>query len=109
MLYSRIGRRHGTKTIHWSARDSRTYIILEIVASTAGTAVQVLLETAHTAIMLRIDNIGDGPVSSGVFRMAGSDNIVLSTRNANNHQQTWGVLGAAIGALQDCMNQNGEF
>lgn len=109
MLYNRIGRRHGTKTIRWCAPNSQTYIILEMIASTGGTAVQGLLERAHAAITLRIANIGDGLVSSGSFLIGGSDNIVLSTRNANNHQQTWGVLGAAIGALQDFMNQNGEF
>lgn len=109
MLYSRIGRRHGTNTIRWCARNSQTYIILEMAASTGGTAVQALLERAHSAIMLRIASIGDGLLSSGSFHISGSNNLVLSTRNANNHQQTWGVLGAAIGALQDFMNQNGEF
>lgn len=109
MPNSHMERRHNTKTILWCAPGSRTYIILEIVASTAGTAVQALLETAHTAIMTRIENIGDGPVSSGVFRIGGDENIVLYTRNANNHQQTWGVIGAALGALQDYMNHNGEL
>ena len=28
-------------------------------------------------------------------------------RNANNHQTTWGVLGAAIEAIAGCMDQNG--
>ena len=39
--------------------------------------------------------------------MGGDDDVELYMRNANNHQQTWGVVGAAIGALQDYMNQNG--
>lgn len=105
MPYSRTERRHGTKTILWCAAESRTYIILEIITSTSGTAVKGLLETAYNAIMLRLNNIGDGPVSSGYFRIGGEEGIELQIRNANNHQQTWGVLGAAIGALQDYMNQ----
>lgn len=107
MSNSRIEHRHGTRTIRWSAPGSQTYIILEIVASTAGSAVKAVLETAHTAIASRIENIGDGPVASGVFHVGGAENTELYMRNANNHQQTWGVLGAAIGALQDYMNQNG--
>ena len=78
-----------------------------MIATTAGTAVQALLDIAYSAITLRLDNFGDGPVSSGLFRIAGTNNIELSTRNANNHQQTWGVLGAAIGALRDYMSKNG--
>ena len=32
--------------------------------------------------------------------------ISFSTSNSNNHQQTWGVLAAAIEALKDYMTQN---
>ena len=107
MPYSRIARRHGTKTILWCAPESQTYVILEIIASTAGTAVQALLETAYSAISSRLENIGDGLVSSGYFRIGGDQDIELYTRNANNHQQTWGVLAAAISALQDYMSHAG--
>lgn len=107
MPYSRIERRHSTKTILWCAPNSQTYVILETIASTAGVAVRALLENAYSAITVRVDSIGDGPVSSGSFRIMGDEDIELYTRNANNHQQTWGVLGAAISALQDYMNQNG--
>ncbi|KAA6408449.1 MAG: hypothetical protein FRX48_07531 [Lasallia pustulata] len=105
--YSRLEHRHNTKTILWCAAESETYIILEMIASTAGSAVQALLDSAYSAIKMRLDNIGDGPVSSGLFRIGGGNNMELCTRNAHNHQQTWGVLGAAISALRDYMSNNG--
>ena len=49
-----------------------------------------------------LDERGDQPIPNGGFVASGYD-LVLWTRNANNHQQTYGVLGAALNALNNYM------
>ena len=49
---------------------------------------------------------GDGLIADGQFNWAGAAGLVLRTANANNHQQTWGVLGAALDALGAFTQQN---
>ena len=36
-----------------------------------------------------------------------AESVDLVVWNANNHQTTWGVLGAAVEALRECMRVNG--
>ena len=36
-----------------------------------------------------------------------ADGMDLNVWNANNHQTTWGLLGAAVAALRECMWVNG--
>lgn len=47
---------------------------------------------------------GDGVVAGGQFQWAGVEKLILRVMNTNNHQLTWGVLGAAIDALAESMN-----
>lgn len=49
---------------------------------------------------------GDGLIFDGQFNWAGAAGLMLKTANANNHQQTWGVLAAALEALLEFMRQN---
>ena len=51
---------------------------------------------------------GDKVIPTGVFNFAGYGANWYSA-NANNHQQTWGVLASAITALVDLMHAYGEF
>lgn len=41
---------------------------------------------------------GDGPLVKGAFQY-GIKNAQVQAANSNNHQLTWGVLGAALAAL----------
>lgn len=41
--------------------------------------------------------------AAGPSTGAGSGPLELHAWNENNHQMTWGVLGSAIQAVQDCM------
>lgn len=66
----------------------------------------------HGALQLITDTVhifGDGnmEVHDGgeIFRWL-QGGIALTVQNANNHQTTWGVLGAAIFAVGDCMFAN---
>lgn len=65
-----------------------------------------LLNDAYTNIMDRIETLGDDNISGGswAYNQVG---LALRARNANNHQTTWAVLGAAIDALMDYMGTSG--
>ena len=49
--------------------------------------------------------MGDTVISNGLFNWE-YQGLSLMVWNANNHQTTWGVLGAAIEAIVGHMNQN---
>lgn len=81
---------------------------LELLAL-APPAVQSLLTGSYNAILTHIILSGDALVPSGVFswptdvRGTLGDGLALHVWNTNNHQVTWGVLAAALVALQDFM------
>lgn len=54
------------------------------------------------AVQNRIAAGGDALIPQGVFEASYQD-LNLWTRNANNHQQTYGVLMAALNALNHYM------
>lgn len=64
-----------------------------------------LLDDAYSTILGHKAIWGDGVVAGGLFQWAGAETLMLRVRNTNNHQLTWGVLGAAIDALAEYMNQ----
>lgn len=72
-------------------------------------AVQSLLAVSYNAILTHIISSGDGLIPSGVFswpadaRGTLGEGLALHVWNTNNHQVTWGVLAAALVALQDFM------
>lgn len=63
-----------------------------------------LLDDAYSNILGHISIWGDGVVHGGYFEWAGAEGLMLRMANSNNHQLTWGVLGAAIDALGDYMH-----
>lgn len=71
-----------------------------------GLEVLEVLNAAFVSITEHIQAVGDGllPGPDGMFRWLGPNGIELHTQNANNHQTTWGVLGAAVMALGDYMH-----
>ena len=72
------------------------------MSSQSWEAVEDLLDAAGAAVNDHIYTAGDGVIPEGVIEYRSSGLILLS-QNSNNHQQTWGVLGAAISALTDYM------
>lgn len=50
----------------------------------------------------------DGLLPGGLFRTE-SNNMILSIRNANNHQMTWHLLSSAILAVVDYMYSKNKF
>ena len=70
----------------------------------------VILHILRTGIEYIADYIGvmgDGMVPNGGVVWPGPDHVSLVTWNLNNHQTTWGVLGAALEAVRECMSLNG--
>lgn len=72
----------------------------------AGNAVRSVLHSAYAEVVMGIFHNGDGVIPGGMFHKAGPDNIALRTMNSNNHQITYGVLGAAIAAVEAYMNNH---
>ena len=61
-----------------------------------------MLRDAIVAVNDHIQNHGDGLIEDGTFHFKEYGAGWLSF-NADNHQQTWGVVGAAIEALAQYM------
>ena len=66
-----------------------------------------LLDEAHTNVLNHISFHGDSVIADGFFSWQGEHGVMLETFNTDNHQQTWGVLGAALYALWDFMQKIG--
>ena len=72
----------------------------------AGNAVESLLANAVAGVLNRILQVGDGVIDHGTYTQVGANAVSLQVWNANNHQTTYGVLGAALSALLQWMHQN---
>lgn len=57
----------------------------------------------------RIEVLGDEVVPDGRFHWADDSGMELTTWNANNHQTTFGVVSAAVSALEDYMGATGNY
>lgn len=67
-----------------------------------------LLELAMHTINFHLDIYGDGNLPGGSFdRESHMTGLTLRAWNANNHQTTWGVLGAAVTAMLEGMGRDG--
>ena len=75
----------------------------------AEVPVLTLLNEAYQDIMTHVLNVGDGLVQGGSFTFYGGQGLVLRVWDTNNHQATYGVLGAAMHALWDYMNSQTTF
>lgn len=62
-----------------------------------------LIDDAYTNVMGHLSFHEDSVIADGKFFWAGKSGVNVHTVNVGNHQQTWGVLGAALFALGDFM------
>ena len=102
----------GESAVVWCARGSQTYIVVTMMNIFGGTAasspVSALLTACLNIIMHEMEQSQDGPISGGSFnQLSTASGLALQAWNANNHQVTYGVLGAAFSALMDYMNSVG--
>ena len=70
-----------------------------------GIAILQFLNDAYNLITDHISNAGDGVISGGAFNLE-VNGIGMSTINTNNHQQTYGVLAAAVEGLSHYFYNN---
>ena len=92
----------------WCAPGSTTYIILNLMSTTRpGGAIHEMLLESYNSIVAHLHSSGDGLMPGGIFHRRNSvSGLEIFCVNSNNHQLTWGVLGAALNALEDFMNEN---
>lgn len=101
--------RDPTDPVIWWAPGTRTYVAIRVIRRMAPAAVMVLLHKALVDIQTHIARAGDGLLLNGIYiydwQTSGADCEVY-TINSNNHQQTWGVVRAALLAVSDYMLSN---
>ncbi|KAI4130039.1 MAG: hypothetical protein LQ347_003532 [Umbilicaria vellea] len=85
---------------------TETYIILRVAGGITSTVVESLVATAVASIATRLRVQGDGLLRGGAFDYLGRNAAALHVVNANNHQTTYGVLVAALSAVQSWMQSN---
>lgn len=98
----------------WCCLGTDTYINVVVQTIIPANSLNQLLGEAFVAILNQVQESGDRVIPAGVFSWVGPavDGHVacaLHAWNAENHQFTWGVLGAALKALWDYMYTNGKF
>lgn len=99
--------RKSTNTVLWCAPGSQTYVILAMTGQAIEREVLNTLNTAAGFLEESIGRHGDIVIPGGGVRCESlSSGISFVTENSNNHQQTYGVLAAAIDALKDYMSRN---
>ena len=86
----------------YCAPNSKTYVVINLIYNVAQTGVMYLLKNAAQDVQTRIAQSGDGLVPNGIYMFdwkSGGYDCQFYCANSNNHQQTWGVVNAAIGAV----------
>lgn len=68
---------------------------------------QSMLTLSHEYALNYMELLGDAVIPGGMVKWVGDDDLLLSVKNAANHQITWGVLGSALVALSDYMSTFG--
>lgn len=92
-----------SNNIVWCAPGSNTYVMLDMIRSLPSSGVIDLLDEVQNALHDHIRKLGDGVLTGGMFQWATNTGYVLQAWSSNNHQTTWGVLGAAVTALFNYM------
>ena len=80
--------------------------MFKAVTPVAGTVIRELLDEAYSYVQGTISLLGDGLVPGWGMNWA-RHGFSVRAKNANNHQITMGVLGAAIDALRDYVVKEG--
>lgn len=107
---SLLSRDEPSPRIVWCAPYGSTFVSLvafHVIPPSASGIHNDVLATLYTAwdiARTHVDRSGDGIIGhNGGYTLVGDAGIRLSAWNVNNHQLTWGVLGAALMAVMDYM------
>lgn len=88
----------------WCAPESQTYVVLRITQALPAVVMQSMLTLSHKYALDYFMLLGDGLIPHGMVQWVGDDDLLLTVKNAANHQVTWGVLCSALVALADYMS-----
>ncbi|MCJ1305306.1 hypothetical protein MMC08_008120 [Hypocenomyce scalaris] len=87
--------------------SSRTFVLVTLDSLSSPTVLYSLLQSAMQACATLIQTNGDTNISGGAFSILNAG-FLLRVQNANNHQLTYRVLGAALIALDEFMTQENK-
>ncbi|KAA6412510.1 MAG: hypothetical protein FRX48_03501 [Lasallia pustulata] len=87
--------------------DTKTYLLILLQTRMPVGAILQFLNDAYNVLTSHIRAAGDGVIAAGRWDLE-VNGIGLSTVNTNNHQQTYGVLGAAVEGLSRFFYENQE-
>lgn len=68
-----------------------------------------MLRGAVENLQRTIKRKGDGEIGDGGFRWLGKEALVLTAKDANDHHITYGVLAAALQAVDNWMSSPGQY
>ena len=68
-----------------------------------------MVRQARAGVGLRIIQAGDGLIAGGVFLWRGFGGHILRMENSNNHQQTLGVIAAALLAIGNFLSTETDY
>lgn len=96
-------------SFQWKAPGSQTYIRATLVSFVGNPSTLTnMIGEAYQNVLATIRTRGDGDIVNGVYRWTnnpdGPQGLQIWASNTNNHQLTYGVLGAALSALNEYMN-----
>ncbi|KAI4127734.1 MAG: hypothetical protein LQ347_004469, partial [Umbilicaria vellea] len=74
-----------------------------MLRAVAGAAITDLLADAQRHLRVRLIAYDDTVITGGHFEWMGASMNEVKVLNSNNHQVTYGVLNAALAALNDYM------
>lgn len=89
----------------WCGFGSKTYISVDYdsdIHDQSWNMVDDFLDSIGAVIRNEIRTAGDSLIPGGLITYQNAG-LLLRSQNANNHQQTWGVLGSGVSALSDYM------
>lgn len=98
--------RKSTNTVLWCAANSKTYVIFTMTQVVSERSIESALNTAAAHMAQYFNQIGDAVITKGSVEFYGGNGVFFKSWNVYNHQQTWGVLAAAIAALKDYMSHS---
>lgn len=103
---------HRTEPVKvWCHPGGSTYITVALIhGDVPAQAFKFMLNAAMNRVINHLALYGNGLIPSGVFIQPDQVGFFeLYLANSNNHQQTWGVVGAALSALSNFMVDNDSF
>ena len=104
-LIAVLNRRTNSNAPAGCAPGTQTYVQVRMLGTAAVPIVDSILNAGYTIAMAHIHAQADEVIGNGGFYVwCSTQGLTLRTWNTNNHQMTFGVVGAAFLALRTYMD-----